>query len=146
LCNRNNLLLTLKVLFTFNSKLTLIVLCATPSWSFKWENYLNSLSSKTVTKTPRPSNPQLTPTTLQIQYCDSYSYEILPTCTYLDWKHTNKWRNICTFQIPSVKKNSNVVAQGSAILKTCNPTCHAFWWHVFWWRTSEHQERHTIYS
>ena len=30
----------------------------------------------------RPSNPQLTPTTLQIQYCYSYSYEILPTCTH----------------------------------------------------------------
>jgi hypothetical protein len=52
-----------------------------------------------------PSNPQLSPTTLQIQYCYSYSDEILPTCT-LVWKHTNKWRNICTFQIPSAKKNN----------------------------------------
>ena len=24
----------------------------------------------------------------------------------LVWKHTNKWPNICTFQIPSAKKNS----------------------------------------
>ena len=30
----------------------------------------------------RPSNPQLTPPTLQIQYCYSYSDEILPTCTH----------------------------------------------------------------
>ena len=30
----------------------------------------------------RPSNLQLTPTTLKIQYCYSYSYEILPTCTH----------------------------------------------------------------
>jgi hypothetical protein len=35
----------------------------------------------------RPSNPQLTPPTLQIR-----------------WKHTNEWRNICTFRIPSAKK------------------------------------------
>jgi hypothetical protein len=30
----------------------------------------------------RPSNPQLTPPTLQIKYCYSYSYEILPTSTH----------------------------------------------------------------
>ena len=30
----------------------------------------------------RPSNPQMTPPTLQIQYCYSYSYEILQTCTH----------------------------------------------------------------
>ena len=29
------------------------------------------------------ANPQLTPTTLHIQYCYSCSYEILPTCTHL---------------------------------------------------------------
>jgi hypothetical protein len=28
------------------------------------------------------TSPQLTPTTLQIHYCYSYSYEILPTCTH----------------------------------------------------------------
>jgi hypothetical protein len=27
----------------------------------------------------------------------------------LVWKHTNKWWNKCTFQIPSAKENSNVV-------------------------------------
>jgi hypothetical protein len=27
-----------------------------------------------------------------------------PSVYTLVWKHTNKWRNICTFQIPSAKK------------------------------------------
>ena len=29
-----------------------------------------------------------------------------PNVYTLAWKHTDKWRNICTFQIPSAKKNS----------------------------------------
>jgi hypothetical protein len=29
-----------------------------------------------------------------------------PNVYTLVWKHTDKWRNICTFQIPSAKKNS----------------------------------------
>jgi hypothetical protein len=41
------------------------------------------LATRAVKQHLRPSNPQLTPTTLQIQYCYSYSYEILPTCTHL---------------------------------------------------------------
>jgi hypothetical protein len=49
-----------------------------------------------------------------------------PNVYILVWKYTNKWRNICTFQIPPAKKNSNVVVYGSAILKTWNPTCHMY--------------------
>ena len=29
-----------------------------------------------------------------------------PNMYTLVWKHTNNWRNICTFQIPSAKKKS----------------------------------------
>ena len=48
--------------------------------------------------------PQLTLTTFQIHIIPilmkfSHMYTLL-------WKHTNKWRNICTFQIPSAKKKS----------------------------------------
>ena len=33
----------------------------------------------------------------------SYSFEIIPNVYTLVWKHTNKWRNICTFQIFKIR-------------------------------------------
>ena len=54
-----------------------------------------------------------------------------PSVYTLVWKHTDKWRNICTFQIPSAKKNS-----------PSNPQLLWFFLHcssIFLWKENEYR-------
>jgi hypothetical protein len=55
----------------------------------------------------RPSNPKLTQTNSSNTVLLFLFLWNSPNMYTLVWKHTNKWRNICTFQITSTKKNSS---------------------------------------
>jgi hypothetical protein len=62
-----------------------------------------------------PSNPQLTPTTLQIQYCYSYSYEILPLNRQLmQWNFQIQYSYLHSNAILNIKMHS-CISQGLKI-------------------------------